>query len=217
MSASGVSSRRALPRRSTPGCGATGRDVPFCSGWSSSAAPPLWRDRPRAARDQPWRERGAGGGRARRSEHAVRPGAGRRGQGVDRRSARELGLSRRPGREAVRGLDHQHDLRVRLQALEPRNFSGPLWQDLTGIGFNVEELPHPDQYSKPIAEHIAGSGAFDILDIEPAWIPRWRTAASSCRSTTTSSSTWTRPTSRTSIPVPVPADLQGQALGLLRR
>ena len=58
-----------------------------------------------------------------------------------------------------------------LQALEPRNFSGPLWQDLTGIGFNVEELPHPDQYSKPIAEHIAGSGAFDILDIEPAWIP----------------------------------------------
>jgi multiple sugar transport system substrate-binding protein len=58
-----------------------------------------------------------------------------------------------------------------LQALEPRNFSGPLWQDLTGIGFNVEELPHPDQYSKQIAEHIAGSGAFDILDIEPAWIP----------------------------------------------
>ena len=58
-----------------------------------------------------------------------------------------------------------------LQALEPRNFSGPLWQDLTGIGFNVEELPHPDQYSKPIAEHIAGSGAYDILDIEPAWIP----------------------------------------------
>lgn len=58
-----------------------------------------------------------------------------------------------------------------LQALEPRNFSGPLWQDLTGVGFNVEELPHPDQYSKPIAEHIAGSGAYDILDIEPAWIP----------------------------------------------
>jgi multiple sugar transport system substrate-binding protein len=58
-----------------------------------------------------------------------------------------------------------------LQALEPRNFSGPLWQDLTGIGYNVVELPHPDQYSKPIAEHIAGSGAYDILDIEPAWIP----------------------------------------------
>ena len=58
-----------------------------------------------------------------------------------------------------------------LQALEPKNFSGPLWQTLTGINFNVVELPHPDQYSKPIAEHIADSGAFDVLDIEPAWIP----------------------------------------------
>jgi multiple sugar transport system substrate-binding protein len=58
-----------------------------------------------------------------------------------------------------------------LQALEPRNFSGPLWQDLTGITSNVVELSHPDQYSKPIAEHIAQSGAYDILEIEPAWIP----------------------------------------------
>jgi len=58
-----------------------------------------------------------------------------------------------------------------LQALEPKNFSGPLWQALTGMNYNVIELPHPDQYSKPIAEHIANSGAYDILDIEPAWIP----------------------------------------------
>jgi multiple sugar transport system substrate-binding protein len=58
-----------------------------------------------------------------------------------------------------------------LQALEPRNFSGPLWEQLTGIGHNVVELSHPDQYAKPIAEHIAQSGACDTLDIEPAWIP----------------------------------------------
>lgn len=58
-----------------------------------------------------------------------------------------------------------------LQALEPRNFSGPLWQQLTGMSTNVVELSHPDQYAKPIAEHIAQSGAYDILDIEPAWIP----------------------------------------------
>ena len=58
-----------------------------------------------------------------------------------------------------------------LQALEPKNFSGPLWQGLTGMNVNVVELPHPDQYSKPIAEHIAASGAYDVLDIEPAWIP----------------------------------------------
>src|SRR5215470_8667318 len=58
-----------------------------------------------------------------------------------------------------------------LQALEPRNYSGPVWKDLTGISSNIIELPHPDQYSKPIAEHFAGSGAYDILDIEPAWVP----------------------------------------------
>ncbi len=58
-----------------------------------------------------------------------------------------------------------------LQALEPRNFSGPLWQQLTGMSYNVVELSHPDQYAKPIAEHIAQSGAYDTLDIEPAWIP----------------------------------------------
>jgi multiple sugar transport system substrate-binding protein len=64
-----------------------------------------------------------------------------------------------------------------LQALEPRNFSGPLWQDLTGVSSNVVELSHPDQYSKPIAEHIAQSGAYDVIDIEPSWIPRSPMAA----------------------------------------
>ena len=58
-----------------------------------------------------------------------------------------------------------------LQALDPRNFSGPVWEQLTGIKSNVVELSHPDQYSKPVAEHIADSGAYDILDIEPAWTP----------------------------------------------
>lgn len=58
-----------------------------------------------------------------------------------------------------------------LQALDPRNFSGPMWEELTGIKSNVVELSHPDQYSKPIAEHIAASGAYDVLDIEPAWTP----------------------------------------------
>src|SRR5688500_8662775 len=58
-----------------------------------------------------------------------------------------------------------------LQALDPRNFSNPFWQELTGMVGNVVELSPNDQYSKPIAEHIAGSGAYDILDIQPAWIP----------------------------------------------
>jgi multiple sugar transport system substrate-binding protein len=58
-----------------------------------------------------------------------------------------------------------------LQALDPRNFSGPMWEQLTGIKSNVVELSNPDQYSKAVAEHIAGSGAYDILDISPAWTP----------------------------------------------
>jgi multiple sugar transport system substrate-binding protein len=58
-----------------------------------------------------------------------------------------------------------------LQALEPRNFTNPLWQQLTGMVGNVVELAPPDLYSKAIAEHIAGSGAYDILDLMPSWIP----------------------------------------------
>ncbi|CAH2402660.1 extracellular solute-binding protein [Mesorhizobium escarrei] len=58
-----------------------------------------------------------------------------------------------------------------LQALDPRNFSGPMWEQLTGMKSNVVELSNPDQYSKAVAEHIAGSGAYDVLDISPAWTP----------------------------------------------
>jgi multiple sugar transport system substrate-binding protein len=58
-----------------------------------------------------------------------------------------------------------------LQALDPRNFSGPVFEQLTGIKSNVVELSNPDQYSKAVAEHIAGSGAYDVLDISPAWTP----------------------------------------------
>jgi multiple sugar transport system substrate-binding protein len=58
-----------------------------------------------------------------------------------------------------------------LQALDPRNFSGPLWEQLTGIKSNVVELSNPDMYSKAVAEHIAGSGAYDVLDVLPTWVP----------------------------------------------
>ena len=60
---------------------------------------------------------------------------------------------------------------VGLQALDPRNFSGPMWDQLTGIKTNVAELAWPDLYSKAVAEHIAGSGAYDILDVAPMWTP----------------------------------------------
>jgi multiple sugar transport system substrate-binding protein len=58
-----------------------------------------------------------------------------------------------------------------LQALEPKNFSGPLFEKLTGVKSQVVEAPFADLYTKAVAEHIAKSGAFDVLDVSPAWIP----------------------------------------------
>ncbi len=58
-----------------------------------------------------------------------------------------------------------------LQALDPKNFSGPLWERLTGVKTEVVEAPFADLYTKAIAEHIAKSGAFDVMDVSPAWIP----------------------------------------------
>ena len=101
------------------------------------------------------------------------PSPGRGGQGLDRGADRRLGLSRRAGGASYKAKNVTLNMTYEAGPAGARaaNFSGPLWQELTGINYNVVELPHPDQYSKPIAEHIADSGAYDILDIEPAWIP----------------------------------------------
>ena len=51
-----------------------------------------------------------------------------------------------------------------LQALDPLNYSGPLWEELTGITIN-------EPFTKTLAEHRAGTGAYDMLNVVPAWIP----------------------------------------------
>lgn len=56
-----------------------------------------------------------------------------------------------------------------LQSQDPLIFSGPEWEKLTGIKVNVVELPFPELYSQAVAEHLAGSGAFDIVSYSPAW------------------------------------------------
>ena len=58
-----------------------------------------------------------------------------------------------------------------LQALEPKNFSGPLWKEMTGGSVGVVEAPFPQIFSKSVAEHIAKSGGLDVIDASPAWIP----------------------------------------------
>jgi multiple sugar transport system substrate-binding protein len=56
-----------------------------------------------------------------------------------------------------------------LQAQDPLLFSGPEWERLTGIKINVVEVPFPELYSQAVAEHLAGSGAFDVISYSPAW------------------------------------------------
>jgi multiple sugar transport system substrate-binding protein len=56
-----------------------------------------------------------------------------------------------------------------LQAQDPLNFSGPRWEELTGIKVNVVEKPFTELFSSQIAEHVAGSGAFDVLSVVPSW------------------------------------------------
>jgi multiple sugar transport system substrate-binding protein len=58
-----------------------------------------------------------------------------------------------------------------LQALDDKNFTGPLWEKLTGVKLRVIEKPFAEIYSTVIAEHIARSGAIDVVDGSPVWVP----------------------------------------------
>src|SRR5215203_3081121 len=44
-----------------------------------------------------------------------------------------------------------------LQALDPLNFSGPKWKELTGISVKVIELPVAEMFTKTLQEHRAGT------------------------------------------------------------
>lgn len=58
------------------------------------------------------------------------------------------------------------------QAQELTRFSGPLWQELTGIRINVVELGQPtDAFRRIMAEHGARTGALDCASVAPSWMP----------------------------------------------
>ena len=57
-----------------------------------------------------------------------------------------------------------------LQALGPQNFSGPLWEELTGIKVNIVEAQHDEMFPKMLQEHRGGTGAYDVLNVVPAWM-----------------------------------------------
>src|SRR5205814_9643375 len=56
------------------------------------------------------------------------------------------------------------------QALEPKNFSGPLWKKLVGGNISVVEAPFADIRTKAITEHLGKSGALEVIDVSPAWV-----------------------------------------------
>ncbi len=58
-----------------------------------------------------------------------------------------------------------------LQSLDPLNFSGPMWAELTGVTVNVIEVPIAEMFTKILQEHRSGSGAYDALNVVPAWMP----------------------------------------------
>jgi multiple sugar transport system substrate-binding protein len=58
-----------------------------------------------------------------------------------------------------------------LQALDDKNFTGPLWKRLTGTDIGVTEAPFPQLFSKAVAQHLAKSSALDVFEVSPVWIP----------------------------------------------
>ena len=58
-----------------------------------------------------------------------------------------------------------------LQSLDPLNFSGPLWEKETGCKVRVVEVPTSEMFTKIMQEYRAGTGAYDALNVIPAWMP----------------------------------------------
>ena len=58
-----------------------------------------------------------------------------------------------------------------LQSLDPLNFSGPRWEQLTGCKVKVVEVPVAEMFTKIMQEYRAGTGAYDALNVIPAWMP----------------------------------------------
>ena len=58
-----------------------------------------------------------------------------------------------------------------LQAIDPQTFSGPKWEQLTGVKIKVVEVQTAEMFTKIMQEYRAGTGAYDTLNVIPAWMP----------------------------------------------
>jgi multiple sugar transport system substrate-binding protein len=58
-----------------------------------------------------------------------------------------------------------------LQSLDPLNFSGPKWKELTGIDVKVVEVSTAEMFTKIMQDYRSGASAYDALNVIPAWMP----------------------------------------------
>lgn len=58
-----------------------------------------------------------------------------------------------------------------LQSLDPINYSGPKWEELTGIKVNVVEVPTDQMFTKIMQDYRSGAAAYDALNVIPSWMP----------------------------------------------
>src|SRR5215510_14234849 len=58
-----------------------------------------------------------------------------------------------------------------LQSLDPTHFSGPKWKELTGIDVKVIEVATAEMFTKIMQDYKSGAGAYDALNVIPAWMP----------------------------------------------
>jgi multiple sugar transport system substrate-binding protein len=58
-----------------------------------------------------------------------------------------------------------------LQSLDPLNFSGPKWKELTGIDVKVVEVSTAEMFTKIMQDYKSGAAAYDALNVIPAWMP----------------------------------------------
>jgi multiple sugar transport system substrate-binding protein len=58
-----------------------------------------------------------------------------------------------------------------LQSLDPLNFSAPKWKELTGMDVKVVEVATAEMFTKIMQDYRSGAGAYDALNVIPAWMP----------------------------------------------
>lgn len=92
--------------------------------------------------------------------------------GMKSAPAADTGAAQRAVEEAKKyaGITLTIEYQAGLQALDPLNYSGPLWEKLTGIKIKVVEVPLAEVFSKIMLDYRSGGGSFDVVDVVPAWM-----------------------------------------------